>query len=102
MALGDDPNHAPRYRLARQCDCAVRVHGHAPPLFCHGWLGFLFDLCHISGYILAFFFYMVLMWAILRRTGCLLRKHLLVLGLLPLVAGVILVGLEAWILQHLD
>ena len=45
------------------------------------------------GYILAFFLYMLLMWAILRRTGCLQRKHLLVLGLLPLVIGVFLVGI---------
>ena len=45
---------------------------------------------------------MVLMWAILRRTGCLQRKHLVVLGLLPLVTGVILVGLEAWILATID
>jgi len=46
-----------------------------------------------QGYILAFFLYMLLMWAILRRTGCLQRKHLLVLGLLPLVIGVFLVGI---------
>lgn len=49
------------------------------------------------GYILAFFLYMLLMWAILRRTGCLQRKHLLVLGLLPLVIGVFLVGIVDWL-----
>lgn len=49
------------------------------------------------GYILAFFLYMLLMWAILRRTGCLQRKHLLVLGLLPLVTGIFLVGIVDWL-----
>lgn len=39
---------------------------------------------------------MLIMWAILRRTGCLQRKHLLVLGLLPLVGGVLLVGIVPW------
>ncbi|CAJ1382753.1 unnamed protein product, partial [Effrenium voratum] len=45
------------------------------------------------GYALAFLVYMVLMWSILRRTGCLQRKHLLVLGLLPFCLGVICVCL---------
>ena len=50
----------------------------------------------LLGYILAFFLYMVLMWAILRRTGCLQRKHLVLLGLFPLIVGVSLVGIVTW------
>lgn len=54
------------------------------------------------GYILAFFLYMLIMWAILRRTGCLQRKHLLVLGLLPLVGGVLLVGIADWLAPAIE
>jgi len=53
------------------------------------------------GYILAFFLYMLLMWAILRRTGCLQRKHLVLLGLFPLIVGVSLVGIVDWLAPDL-
>lgn len=43
------------------------------------------------GYIFAFFLYMALMWSILRRTGCIERRHLLLLGMLPFLTGVMLV-----------
>eukprot|EP00439_Symbiodinium_sp_Y106_P033460 s3646_g4.t1 len=43
------------------------------------------------GYIFAFFLYMALMWSILRRSGCIERRHLLLLGMLPFLTGVMLV-----------
>lgn len=83
--MGDHSNHAAGHCLARQCYSSVILNGT------------LLRRYFALGYILAFFLYMLLMWAILRRTGCLQRKHLLVLGLLPLVTGIFLVGIVDWL-----
>ena len=46
---------------------------------------------------MAFFIYMLLMWSVLRRTGCIERRHLLLLGLMPFLVGVVLVVVDTCI-----
>ncbi|CAE7255961.1 mcfS [Symbiodinium pilosum] len=54
------------------------------------------------GYILAFFLYMLLMWSVLRRTGCIERKHLLLLGLVPFVVGIAMVVMADIVAPEFD